>query len=82
MAVKIRLRRAGSHKKPFYRIVVADSRSPRDGRFIENVGYYGPLSKPKEIKIKLERVKVWVSKGAQPTKIVNSLIKKVKASSE
>lgn len=81
MSVKIRLRRMGSHKKPFYRIVVADSRFPRDGRFIEKVGYYGPLSNPVELKIDIEKIENWILKGAQPTRIVNSLINKVKSQS-
>ena len=67
MAVKIRLKRMGSNKKPFYRIVVADSRSPRDGKFIEEIGYYNPVSQPKQVKINDEKAVKWLSNGAQPT---------------
>ncbi len=74
MAVKIRMRRMGSKKRPFYRLVVADSRAPRDGRFIEEVGYYNPLSTPKEIKIEEERVMEWLHNGAQPSDTVRSLL--------
>ncbi len=76
MAVKIRLKRMGAKKRPFYRIVVADSRSPRDGRFIEELGYYNPVSEPKEIKIDGEKAKEWLSKGATPTDTVKYLFKK------
>jgi small subunit ribosomal protein S16 len=76
MAVKIRLRRMGAKKSPFYRIVVADSRYPRDGRFIEEIGYYNPLKEPVEIKIDSEKVKKWIANGAQPTDTVKALIKK------
>ena len=76
MAVKIRLRRMGAKKAPFYRIVVADSRYPRDGRFIEELGYYNPLTNPAEVKIDGEKVKKWISDGAQPTETVKSLLKK------
>ena len=65
--VKIRLKRMGAHKKPFYRVVVADIRSPRDGRFIEEIGYYNPLKDPVEIKIDEEAAKKWLGNGAQPT---------------
>ena len=75
MAVKIRLKRMGSHKKPFYRIIVADSRSPRDGRFIEELGYYNPVSVPKEVKINDEQAKKWLGNGAQPTDVVKRLFK-------
>lgn len=75
MAVKIRLKRMGAKKRPFYRIVVADSRSPRDGRFIEELGYYNPVSEPKEIKIDGEKAKEWLSKGATPTDTVKHLFK-------
>ena len=75
MAVKIRLKRMGAKKKPFYRIVVADSRSPRDGRFIEELGYYNPVSEPKEIKIDGDKAKEWLGKGAQPTDTVKYLFK-------
>ena len=70
MAVKIRLKRMGSNKKPFYRIVVADSRSPRDGKFIEEIGYYNPVSQPKQVKINDEKAVKWLSNGAQPTDTV------------
>jgi len=76
MAVKIRLRRMGAKKKPFYRIIVADSRSPRDGRFIEELGYYDPLKDPAEIKVNGEKAKEWIANGAQPTDIVKTLLKK------
>jgi small subunit ribosomal protein S16 len=76
MAVKIRLRRMGAHKKPFYRIVVADARSPRDGRFIEEIGYYNPLTDPADVKINLEKAQKWVSTGAKPTDTVRGLLKK------
>ena len=74
--VKIRLKRMGAHKKPFYRVVVADSRSPRDGKFIEEIGYYNPLTDPADIKIDEERAKNWLGDGAQPTDTVRSLFKK------
>ncbi|MEW8955035.1 30S ribosomal protein S16 [Clostridium sp.] len=73
MAVKIRLRRMGSKKAPFYRVVVADSRSPRDGRFIEEIGYYNPVAEPQELKIDGEKAKKWMANGAQPTDIVKKL---------
>ena len=76
MAVKIRLKRMGAHKKPFYRVVVADSRSPRDGKFIEEIGYYNPLTDPADIKINGGLAKKWISNGAQPTTTVKSLFKK------
>ena len=76
MAVKIRLRRMGAKKSPFYRIVVADSRYPRDGRFIEEVGYYNPVKEPIELKVDGEKVKDWIKKGAQPTGTVKALLKK------
>ena len=76
MAVKIRLRRMGQKKAPFYRVVVADSRSPRDGRFIEEIGYYNPMTNPAEIKIDAEKAKTWLTNGAQPTETVKSLLKK------
>lgn len=74
--VKIRLKRIGAHKKPFYRVVVADSRTPRDGRFIEEIGTYDPLKDPAEIKIDAERAQSWLDNGAQPTETVRSLLKK------
>lgn len=76
MAVKIRLRRMGAKKAPFYRIVVADSRYPRDGRFIEEVGYYDPTKEPSVVNIDGEKVKKWLQNGAQPTDTVRSLLKK------
>lgn len=76
MAVKIRLRRMGAKKAPFYRIVVADSRYPRDGRFIEEIGYYNPMVEPSEIKVDSEKAKKWISNGAQPTDTVKDLLKK------
>ena len=76
MAVKMRLRRMGMKIPPFYRVIVADSRSPRDGRFIEEIGYYNPLTEPADIKIDAEKAKKWLSNGAQPTETVKSLLKK------
>ncbi len=76
MAVKIRLRRIGAKKKPFYRVVVADSRYPRDGRFIEELGYYNPLEDPAVLKIDAEKAKKWIENGAQPTDTVKALLKK------
>ncbi|MBE6618248.1 MAG: 30S ribosomal protein S16 [Ruminococcaceae bacterium] len=76
MAVKIRLRRMGAKKAPFYRIVVADSRSPRDGRFIEEIGYYNPMTNPAEVKIDAEKANTWIKNGAQPTETVKALLKK------
>jgi len=76
MSVKIRLARHGKKKKPFYRIVIADSESPRDGRFLENVGTYNPLVDPVEVSLKQERVKYWIDQGAIPTDTVKSLMKK------
>ena len=75
MAVKIRLKRMGQKKRPIYRIVVADSRSPRDGRFIEQVGYYDPCKEPSEVKVDEEAVKKWLSNGAQPTATVERILK-------
>lgn len=74
--VKIRLRRMGAKKAPFYRIVVADSRYPRDGRFIEELGYYNPMEEPSVVKVDPEKAKEWMAKGAQPTDTVKSLFKK------
>ena len=74
MAVKIRLKRMGANKKPFYRIVVADSRSPRDGKFIEEIGYYNPVSANKETKINDEKANKWLGVGAQPTETVKKLL--------
>ena len=76
MAVKIRLRRMGAKKAPFYRVVVADSRFPRDGRFIEEIGYYNPISEPVEVKIDAEKAQKWIKNGAQPTDTVKALLKK------
>lgn len=75
MAVKIRLRRMGAKKNPFYRIVVADSRSPRDGRFIEEIGYYNPLTEPKTVKIDNEKAANWLKNGAKPTDVVERLFR-------
>ena len=74
--VKIRLRRMGAKKSPFYRIVVADSRYPRDGRFIEEIGYYTPMEEPSVVKVDPEKAKAWMAKGAQPTDTVKALFKK------
>lgn len=76
MAVKIRMTRMGAKKKPFYRLVVADSRSPRDGKFIEQIGYYNPVSEPAQIKIDEEKAVKWLNDGAQPTETVKALFKK------
>ena len=76
MAVKIRLRRMGAKKNPFYRVVVADSRSPRNGRFIEEIGYYDPTKEPAVVKIDGEKAKAWIGNGAQPTDTVKALLKK------
>lgn len=75
MAVKIRLRRMGAKKAPFYRIVVADSRYPRDGRFIEELGYYDPTKEPTVLKVDAEKAKSWIEKGAQPTDTVKAILK-------
>lgn len=75
MAVKIRLRRMGSKKAPFYRVVVADSRFPRDGRFIEEIGFYNPNVDPAEVKVDAEKAQDWIKKGAQPTDTVKRLFK-------
>ena len=74
MAVKIRLRRMGAKKAPFYRVVVADSRYPRDGRFIDEIGTYNPMTEPAEVKIDAEKTKQWIANGAQPTDTVKSLL--------
>lgn len=76
MAVKIRLRRSGAKKKPFYRVVVADSRYPRDGRFIEEIGTYNPLTEPAQVNIDAEKALKWIKNGAQPTDTVRALLKK------
>lgn len=75
MAVKIRLRRMGQKKAPFYRIIVADSRSPRDGRFIEEIGYYNPNVEPSGVKVNEELAQKWLANGAQPTEVVSRLFK-------
>jgi len=75
MAVKIRLARHGAKKRPYYRIVVADSESPRDGRFLENVGTYNPLREPAEVTLKTDRVQYWLQQGAIPTDTVKSILK-------
>ena len=77
--VKIRLRRMGAKKAPFYRVVVADSRYPRDGRFIEEIGTYNPCVSPAEIKIDAERAHEWIKTGAQPTDTVRALLKRINA---
>ena len=77
--VKIRLRRMGAKKAPFYRIVVADSRYPRDGRFIEEIGYYNPVENPAELKVDVDRAQAWIKTGAQPTETVRALLKKAGA---
>ncbi len=77
--VKIRLRRMGAKKAPYYRIVVADSRAPRDGRFIEEVGTYNPAAESEKLKVNMDRVQYWIANGAQPTDTVRGLIKKVEA---
>ena len=74
--VKIRLRRMGAKKNPFYRIVVADSRSPRDGRFIEEVGYYDPMKDPADVKLDAEKITEWLKNGAQPTETVKAILTK------
>ena len=76
MAVKIRLKRMGAKKAPFYRVIVADSRSPRNGRFIEEIGTYNPLIEPAQVVIDSEKAKKWIANGAQPTETVKSLLKK------
>ncbi|MDR0884044.1 MAG: 30S ribosomal protein S16 [Oscillospiraceae bacterium] len=76
MAVKIRLRRMGAKKAPYYRIVVADSRYPRDGRFIEEIGSYDPLKEPAEVKVDADKVAQWLKNGAQPTDTVRAILKR------
>jgi small subunit ribosomal protein S16 len=76
MSVKIRLKRMGAKKAPFYRVVVADSRAPRDGKFIEEIGYYNPITEPAEVKIDAEKAKKWLGTGAQPSDTVRKLLKK------
>ena len=77
--VKIRLRRMGAKKAPFYRIVVADSRYPRDGRFIEEIGTYNPVTSPAELNVDVDRAQAWIKTGAQPTETVRDLLKKAGA---
>ena len=77
--LKIRLRRMGAKKAPFYRIVVADSRAPRDGAFVEEIGYYNPITEPAELKVDNDRAKEWMKNGAQPTDTVRGLLKKAGA---
>jgi small subunit ribosomal protein S16 len=77
--VRIRLTRLGAKKKPFYRMVASDQRSPRDGKFIEQLGWYDPLKDPSQVKLDLERIDYWLSKGAQPTETAERLIKKARA---
>ena len=77
--LKIRLRRMGAKKAPFYRIVVADSRAPRDGAFVEEIGYYNPITEPIELKVDAEKAKTWLKNGAQPTDTVRALLKKAGA---
>ena len=79
MSVKIRLKRMGMKKKPFYRVVVADSRYPRDGRFIEEIGTYDPTAEPVALKVDAERAQAWIKTGAQPTETVKALLKKAGA---
>lgn len=76
MAVRIRLKRIGAKKKPYYRIVVADSNSPRDGRFIEEIGYYNPNTDPNTVVVNEEKVQKWISKGAKPSERVKTLLSK------
>ena len=76
MSVKIRLKRMGMKKMPFYRVVVADERAPRDGRFIEEIGYYNPMTEPATIKIDAEKAQQWIKNGAQPTETARTLLKK------
>ena len=80
--VKIRLKRMGANKKPFYRIVVADSRYPRDGRFIEEIGYFNPITEPETVKIDEEKANKWLATGAQPTDTVKRLVKKAESLKE
>ena len=76
MSVKIRLKRMGMKKMPFYRVVVADERAPRDGRFIEEIGYYNPMTEPATVKIDAEKAQKWIKNGAQPTDTARTLLKK------
>ena len=76
MATKIRLKRLGAKKSPFYRIVIADSRAPRDGKFIEEIGYYNPRKDPSELSVKVDRAKYWLGTGAQPSRTVKTIFNK------
>ena len=76
MAVRIRLKRMGTKKRPFYRIIVADARAPRDGRFIETLGTYNPLLEPSEVRLREERVRLWLTRGAQPSDPVRDILKR------
>ena len=80
MAVKVRLRRMGARKKPFYRVVVADARSPRDGKCIEELGYYNPMTQPEEIKLDMTKYESWIKNGAQPTARVRTIVNTYKSS--
>ena len=80
MAVTIRLQRRGAHKKPYYHVVVADNRAPRDGKFIEKIGRYNPLREPPEISIRTDLYDAWIRKGAQPSKTVTGLLRRFRAS--
>ena len=82
MAVTLRLTRMGAKKKPFYRIVAADNRAPRDGRFIEKLGYYDPMTEPPALKVDLERVDYWIGVGAQPSDTVGQLIQKARTAAD
>lgn len=82
MAVKVRLARAGAKKRPFYRIIVADTRSPRDGKFIDQVGYYDPNQNPAQTRVDFEKLNRWLASGATPTEIVRQLIAKARKSVE
>ncbi len=77
MPVRIRLMRFGRRKRPFYRVVAADSRAPRDGKFIEILGYYDPLKEPYEFKVDTDKVKKWLERGAEPTETVRALLRKI-----
>ncbi|MBI2941815.1 MAG: 30S ribosomal protein S16 [Chloroflexi bacterium] len=79
MPVKIRLRRVGAKKQPSYRVVVADSRAPRDGRFVEIIGFYNPLTNPETVSVKTDRARLWLQRGAQPTEAVERLLRKTGA---
>jgi small subunit ribosomal protein S16 len=80
--VRIRLTRLGAKKRPFYRVIIADSRSPRDGRFIEQVGYYDPMKQPFELKLQLDRIDHWIGQGAKPSETVERLITRARAAEQ